>query len=102
MGMRALLSQLRRKGAWVAAIDLAKAFDSVEAWALQLAYRRVGLPEHLVKWLAHTDTHGHSRVITQSGLTEEFHVERGVRQGEVMSPLKFLLWMDVWLAWKAT
>ena len=100
MGLRAILS--RSRGAFVASIDLAKAFDSVEGWALQLAYRRMGLPEALVRWLSYTDSHGVSKVITRAGLTEEYEVGRGVRQGEVMSPLKFILWVDVWLAWKAT
>ena len=35
--------------------------------------------------------------MSPAGATPSFSVERGVRQGEILSPGKFNLWLDAWL-----
>ena len=77
--------------------DLEKAFDSVESWSLEESYRWAGLSERTVRLLGALDGRGHARVITPFGLTELHAVLRGVREGEVLSPTKFILWLEPWL-----
>ena len=45
------------------------------------------------------DAGAFTSVITAHGLTRTFHEETGVRQGCLLSPLKFIAWMDVLLCW---
>ena len=78
-------------------VDLEKAFDSVEAWSLLLSYKWAGLSEASAAMLSALDGKGTARVITPFGLTRPHHVERGVRQGEKLSPTKFILWLEPWL-----
>ena len=81
----------------VALIDLRKAFDSVEPWSLLQAYARAGLSPELTACMACLDGTGTASVITPSGLSRPRPVERGVRQGETLSPTKFIMWLNLWL-----
>ena len=38
-------------------------------------------------------------MITAHGISQTFTEETGVRQGCILSPLKFIAWMDVLLCW---
>ena len=78
-------------------LDLERAFDSVEAWSLEWSYRWAGLTEDSVRMLSALDGKGTARVITPFGLTDPHVVWRGVRQGETLSPTKFILWLEPWL-----
>ena len=80
-----------------ALIDLTKAFDSIEPWSLQQAYEQAGLSPATCAFLSSMDGKGSAQVITPFGLSPSFSVGRGVRQGETLSPLKFLLWLEPWL-----
>jgi hypothetical protein len=79
-------------------LDVEKAFDSVGAWSLEWSYRWAGLTEDSVmRMLSALDGKGTASVITPFGLTDPHVVERGVRQGETLSPTKFILWLEPWL-----
>ena len=78
-------------------VDLEKAFDSVESWSLFLSYKWAGLSDASAAMLSALDGKGMARIITPFGLTTPHHVERGVRQGEKLSPTKFILWLEPWL-----
>jgi hypothetical protein len=93
-------AKARSRRLHVVLFDVEKAFDSIEPWALESCYRRFGLPEAFITLMHCLDAGGRAQVRTQAGLTEEFGVGRGVRQGEVLSPLKFILWLDGWLCYR--
>ena len=78
-------------------VDIRKAFDSIEPWSLREAYEAAGFSDELTRFLAAMDGTGTAAVITPSGLALPRAVQRGVRQGETLSPLKFILWLDLWL-----
>jgi len=59
----------------------------------------LGIPPELVRLLVDIDINGTAQVITPVGLSEKYRVETGVRQGEVLSPLKFILWIDPLVRW---
>ena len=64
---------------------MSKAFDSVHFWSLDQALVRLGMPEKARKLIMSVQG-GRSRVITNGTVTEGYQVEKGVRQGEVLSP----------------
>ena len=60
-------------------VDLEKAFDRVPRRVIEFALRKKGVEEKLV----------------QAVMTEPFEVKVGVHQGSVLSPLLFVVVMDV-------
>ena len=86
--------------------DLSKAFDTMEPWAQALSWTCVGMPEPLVKLLVGLDTGtsegpgATTQVIMGRGRTSApFRHGRGVRQGSVLGPLKWVLFVNFWLQW---
>ena len=82
---------------WLLFLDCEKAFDSVPHWALEVSYRRLGFNDEIVDFLSEMDFEAESSVLHTGRKTRKFMVGRGVRQGDVLSPLKFIAWMDGWL-----
>jgi len=87
----------RGKPLHICLVDLTKAFDSLSPEALQRAYREAGLSDRCCAFLGSLDGKGFARVLTPFGPTASFPVEWGVRQGEVLSPTKFIIWLNTWL-----
>ena len=87
----------RNVNVYLMLVDLEKAFDSVEPWSLALSYRWAGLSPASASMLSALDGAGWARVVTPVGLTPPHRVWRGVRQGETLSPTKFILWLEPWL-----
>eukprot|EP00947_MAST-08B_sp_MAST-8B-sp1_P001663 g1663.t1 len=80
-------------------VDVRKAYDSAQFWSLELAARRIGLPEGTIQWLADFDRKSRSRVIYPGGLTDDFACGGGVRQGDSLSPLRYVIFMDMLLSY---
>ena len=80
--------------AWTAYHDVAKAYDSVEFWAQEVALRRMKLPAFFIDYWREVSRRGTTRVQTKHGLTDPYPVERGVRQGAVLSPIIFNFFME--------
>jgi hypothetical protein len=78
-------------------VDLEKVFDSVEPWSLALSYRWAGLSPASASMFSALDGAGWARVVTPVGLTSPHRIWRCVRQGETLSPTKFILWLEPWL-----
>jgi hypothetical protein len=78
-------------------VDLTKAFDSLSPQSLAQAYREAGLSKKSVTFLGSIDGKGMAQVLTPFGPTEKLLIKWGVRQGEVLSPPKFIAWLNPWL-----
>ena len=70
---------------WFACLDLSKAFDKIEWKHLFHALREQGVPDKYRSSLA-AMYEGQVGTIGQLG---QFHVKRGVKQGDVLSPMLF-------------
>ena len=84
------------KPRFVGFIDLQKAFDRVpreRLWSV-LRTREYSIPSDLVRAIKSIYTHCESRVKSEDRRGEWFEVMTGVRQGGVLSPLLFILYMD--------
>ena len=76
-------------------VDLQKAYDSVNRQALWAVLRRhYSLPDKFVRILEelHKDTRGAVRA--DGRVSGEFNISNGVRQGDVLSPTLFNLFLD--------
>jgi hypothetical protein len=75
-------------------LDITKAFDSLSPASLRQAYKEAGLDDRSCAFLQCLDGTGTAEVITPYGTTTPLSMEWGVRQGETLSPAKFLLWLN--------
>ena len=71
-----------------------KAYDSVSLEMLQLALRRIKVPEKTIGFILSIFDKRQMQVITKEGLTNPFVAEDGIDQGEVLSPLMWRVFYD--------
>ena len=74
--------------------DLASAFDSVEYPVLLSHLKSAGVTGKAWRLIKQWYTNPTSSVRVCGSVSSQFHIQRGVRQGSVLSPVLFLLVMD--------
>ena len=78
----------------IVSFDAEKAFDSVSHAYLKETLRRYGFPDNFIKYFS-TIYNDNSAVVQVNGhLTDPFAVSRGVKQGDALSCLLFVLAVD--------
>ena len=76
-------------------VDLEKAFDRVPREVIRFALRRKGVPEYLVNGVMSLYEGCKTAVLVDGELSSSFSVKVGVHQGSALSPLLFIMVMDV-------
>ena len=76
-------------------VDLGKAFDRVPREVIRFALRRKGVPEYLVYGVMFSYKDCKTAVSVDGKLSSSFSVKVGVHQGSPLSPLSFIMVMDV-------
>ena len=56
--------------------------------------RRIKIPKNFIKIIEHSLENRTNRVITDVGLTKEYKMENGIDQGEIISPLLWIIYYD--------
>ncbi|KAK2575344.1 hypothetical protein KPH14_012788, partial [Odynerus spinipes] len=84
----------RRRELHVAALDFAKAFDSVSHRALVTVLARVGMPRGFTDYVGRLYSESATTFEVRGERSELFSVGRGVRQGDPLSPILFCLVLD--------
>jgi hypothetical protein len=80
--------------------DVEAAYDSVSADSKALAYRRAGMPEAFIRFSYDLDTHASTRVLVQGcEPAEGFEVLSGFRQGDPLSVIGWLLFINPVITW---
>jgi ribonuclease HI len=103
-----LLEDAHTKGTelHVFSADLSKAFDTLEYWSQAMSWRALGAPKEMVTLLVDMDRGGKTAVVIAPGQTTAtilgpdqgtFASARGVRQGSVGGPMKWIVFMHFWL-----
>ena len=80
---------------FIAFLDLEKAFDRVPREKLWMAMAEYMVPADLQIAIKSTYKTSKSRVSTNIGSGEWFTTESGVRQGSILSPILFIMYMDL-------
>ena len=76
-------------------VDLEKAFDTVSRKMVMATLRWLGVPEAEVRMVEATYEQTNGRVIIGAGMSEQFSVNIGLRQGSALSPLLFIVVMEL-------
>jgi hypothetical protein len=84
----------RNKPVYLCFIDYAKAFDSVENSNLWNSMENMGIPEHLIGLIRDLYTGQETKVQVEQGATDCFPVQKGLRQGCILSPGLFNLYSE--------
>ncbi|CAB4436115.1 unnamed protein product [Rhizophagus irregularis] len=87
-------AQLNKNPLWILSQDISKAFDSVDLSMLRFALQRIRLPSPAVNFLISLFTKRTNRVFTAHGVTPAYRVRIGIDQGEVISPLLWVIYID--------
>lgn len=75
-------------------IDASKAFDRVNHKQLFIKLKQRGVPGYIVRVLAYWYAHQQMHIKWGGSISAPFRVSNGVRQGGILSPVLFNLYMD--------
>ncbi|GBC39340.2 RNA-directed DNA polymerase from mobile element jockey-like [Rhizophagus irregularis DAOM 181602=DAOM 197198] len=74
--------------------DLSKAYDRVDLDLLKLALRRINIPEILISFINKLFSNYRNKIILPFGYGSEYTTTNGIIQGEVISPLLWVIYYD--------
>ena len=83
-----------QKNIYFCFIEYAKDFDCVDHNKLWKILKEMGIPDHLTCLLRNLYARQEATVITGHGTTDCFQIEKGVRQGCILSPCLFNLYAE--------
>ncbi|GET54760.1 RNA-directed DNA polymerase from mobile element jockey-like [Rhizophagus irregularis DAOM 181602=DAOM 197198] len=87
-------ADINKNPLWILSQDISKAFDSVDLTMLRFALERIRLPASAVKFILSLFMKRINRVLTAHGSTPAYRVRIGIDQGEVISPLLWVIYID--------
>lgn len=80
-------------------MDIAKAYNSVEFWAMRQTLEAYGLHKDDIDMMMEMMIGNKTQLQTAYGLTEEICIEAGLRQGDNISPPLYLLFINPLIKW---
>jgi retron-type reverse transcriptase len=84
-----------RKELIILKLDFEKAFDKIEHQAMLEIMRHKGFDDIWMRWMKSIFTSGTSSILLNGVPGKTFHCQRGVRKGDPLSPLLFVLAADL-------
>lgn len=80
-----------KKSRLIVKVDFARAYDSVEWEYLFKILRSMRFPEIWVRWIKECITTASANILVNGSPAGNFRLERGIRQGDPLSPFLFLV-----------
>ncbi|CAB5212613.1 unnamed protein product [Rhizophagus irregularis] len=87
-------AKTNNKQLWIMFQDISKAFDSISITGLDLALRRLALPDRLVDLVIEIFNGRNARILIAFGPTRSFNAGDGVDQGDSLSSLLWRIYYD--------
>ena len=88
-----------KQEAHIAYIDLKKAYDYVEYWAVKEVLTNLNFDPKFVDLISELNDGVSGDAITPLGNTESFNIKRGLRQGCPLSPILFCIFIEPLIRW---
>ena len=85
------LCHVSKRPVIVLKLDFAKAFDTIEHDAILQVMEAMGFDELMLKWVKEILSSGTSAILLNGVPGKQFECKRGVRQGDPLSPLLYVL-----------
>ena len=79
----------------LAQLDLSNAFGSVPHHIIHAALKWAQVPPEVIHYIKNTLTDAHMRIKCYEGLTQPISIRKGVLQGDTLSPIVFLIVMEI-------
>lgn len=92
-------ARLHRQDLYMCLLDLKKAFDSVDHARLFAIMRALGFPEDAVRVVESLHVDAFTTLQTNFGTSHLIPIRRGTIQGDSMSPLLFIIFIEPLLRW---
>ncbi|EXX74870.1 hypothetical protein GLOIN_2v1824527 [Rhizophagus irregularis DAOM 181602=DAOM 197198] len=86
------------KEAWILLMDISKAYDSVNTTMLKMSLERIKLPNSFINLVMDISLNRSNKILVNNELTDSYHVEDGIDQGEVWSPILWRIFYDTLLS----
>ncbi|GES73345.1 ribonuclease H-like domain-containing protein [Rhizophagus clarus] len=88
------MANIQGKTIWIGLQDLSKAYDRINVSLLKLSLKRLNFPEVIVNLLCNLFSNRHNQIILPNRLSREYNILQGIDQGEVVSPLMWIIYYD--------
>ena len=82
------------KELWILFQDMSKAYDLVDKERLWKAMRRIRIPDKFINIVKSCLENRTNRVFTEVGTTDPYEMENGVDQGDIISPILWVIYYD--------
>src|SRR6185369_2056449 len=87
-------AKLTNSELWIASFDISKAYDSVNISCLEIALKRIKIPNKLINLILSLLKNRKLQISTNYSLTKEIEVSNGLDQEETLSPLLWTIFYD--------
>jgi hypothetical protein len=88
-------SKANNKACYCISFDISKAYDKLRWFTIRDGLTRLSIPDKFVHYALGKMEGSTFTVKAQHGLTPEFNIERSYPQGDPLSPLLFVIAMDL-------
>ncbi|XP_058751955.1 uncharacterized mitochondrial protein AtMg01250-like [Vicia villosa] len=85
---------MKKKGCLLLKVDFEKAYDSISWNYLRWILEKMGFGKKWMKWMESSIFTNYMSVLVNGSATKDFKIQRGLRQGDPISPFLFVLAME--------